>query len=203
MSKNGHNEHKGNGRVHVTETPDVSHIRNPDVTHEMSDVNINAILKFIVALTILTIAVMGLMLFLFKFLDTQGSKRDLAAPPGPMARSEEERLPPEPRLQAARGFGVKLQNGEWVNLDSKKVPSQPQAEYRVLLEQWERKLHTGKNSETDTTAALPIEEAMKKVLEGDTLRSRQSQNGKTKLLDYAIDMPTAASSGRVTEKRKQ
>jgi hypothetical protein len=202
MSKNGHNGHKGDGRVHVTETPDVSHIRNPDVTHEISDVNINAILKFIGALTVLTIAVMGLMLFLFKFLDTQGSKRDLQAPPGPMAMTEEERLPPQPRLQAAKGFGVKLENGEWVDLESTKAPGQPQAEYWVVLQQWERMLNTGKDNESDTTAALPIEEAMKKVLEGDNLRSRP-QTDQATWLDSAISMPTAASSGRMSEKRKQ
>jgi hypothetical protein len=149
----------------------------------------------------MTIAVMGLMLFLFNFLDTQGSKRDQQAPPGPMAMTEEERLPPQPRLQAAKGFGVRLENGEWVDLESNRVPSQPQAEYRVLLKQWERMLTTGKNNESDTTAALPIDEAMKKVLEGDSLRSR-AQTDKASWLDSAIDMPTAASSGRVGEKRR-
>jgi hypothetical protein len=203
MSKNGHNGHKGNGHGHVTETPDVSHIRNLDVTHEMSDVNINAVLKFVLALSILTVVVLGLMLFLFNFLNAQSSKRDQRAPAGPMAMTEQERRPPEPRLQASKGFGVKLQNGQWVDLESDRVPSQPQAEYRVLLQQWQRMLHTGKYNESDTVAALPIEEAMKKVQEGDQLRSRAPAEGKKEWMDYAIDMPTASSSGRTTEKRRQ
>jgi hypothetical protein len=33
-------KHKGNG--HKTETPDVSHIRNVEVTHETSDINVKA-----------------------------------------------------------------------------------------------------------------------------------------------------------------
>lgn len=202
MAKNGHNGHRGNGHGHVTETPDVSHIRNPDVTHEMSDVNIGAILKFVLALSVLTIAVLGLMLFLFNLLNAQGAKRDQQAPPGPMAMTEQERLPPQPRLQGAKGFGVKLENGQWVNLESDKVPSHPQAEYRVLRQQWERMLRTGKYNESDTTAALPIEEAMKKVLTENQLRSRQEGEGKG-WLDFVIEMPTSASSGRMTEKRKQ
>lgn len=202
MSKNGHNGHKQDARVHATETPDVSHIRNPEVTHEMSDVNIIAILKFIGALSLLTIAVLGLMLFLFNFLESQGSKRDQQAPPGPMAMTEQERLPPQPRLQAAKGFGVKLEDGGWVDLESNRVPSQPQAEYRVVFRQWQRMLRDGKYSESDTTAALPIAEAMKKVQEDGSLRSRaQAEN--VGWMDYAIDMPTAASSGRETEKKKQ
>jgi hypothetical protein len=203
MSKNGQNKHKGNGHGHVTETPDVSHIKNPDVTHEMSDVNINAILKFVLALSVLTVAVLGLMLLLFNVFEAQSSKRDLQAPPGPMAMTEEERRPPEPRLQAAKGFGVKLENGQWVDLESDRVPSQPQAEYRVLLQQWQRMLHSGKYRETDTTAALPIEEAMKKVQEDGSLRSRPPTNGKADWTDYAINMPTASSSGRTIEKRKE
>jgi len=203
MSKNGHSKHKGNGHGHVTETPDVSHIKNPDVTHEMSDVNINAVLKFVLALSVLTVVVLGLMLLLFNVFDAQSSRRDRQAPPGPMVMTEQERLPPQPRLQAAKGFGVKLENGQWVDLESDREPSQPQAEYRVLLQQWQRMLLTGKYSETDTTAALPIEEAMKKVQEGENLRSRPQTEGKTGWMDYAIDMPTASSSGRTTEKRKQ
>ena len=40
MATNGHN---GNGHGHVTETPDVSHIKNIDVTHEVSDVELRGI----------------------------------------------------------------------------------------------------------------------------------------------------------------
>ena len=36
-------KHNGDGQVHVTETPDVSHIRNEDVTHEASDVYVRGV----------------------------------------------------------------------------------------------------------------------------------------------------------------
>ena len=56
--------HNGNGHGHITETPDVSHIKNVDVTHEASDVNVGGILKFVLGLTIFAVFVQVLMLSL-------------------------------------------------------------------------------------------------------------------------------------------
>src|SRR5215210_2889735 len=124
-------QHNGNGHGHVTETPDVSHIKNLDVTHETSDVSVSGLLKFVAALTVMTGLVAVLMWGLFRFFESQAEKE---TKPGPMAMTKEERLPPEPRLQSAPGFGVKLVNGQWVSLEKK----EPDAEYRVLREQWDR-----------------------------------------------------------------
>jgi hypothetical protein len=111
MAKHGHS---GNGHGHVTETPDVSHVRNPDVTHEMSDVNVPGILKFVVGLVVMTFGVYILMWLLFSFFNAQEVRKEGEAPPGPMAMTEQESLPPEPRLQASKGFGgssLKMVNG--------------------------------------------------------------------------------------------
>ena len=196
MAKIGH---KGNGHARVTETPDVSHVRNVDVTHEVSDVNVPAILKFVVALIVMTVAVYLLMWLLFGFFNAQEDKRDNETPPGPMAMTEQESLPAEPRLQAAKGFGVKLENGEWVNLEKR----EPQAEYGVLREQWERLLREGSKDQMGNPAVLPIEQAMQKVVAGPGLPSRTRQGAQQGLTDYTIGAPTAASSGRVTERGKQ
>jgi len=87
MTRNGHH---GNGHGHVTETPDVSHIKNLDVTHEASDVNVGGIVKFVVGLTIFAIAVQVLMWGMFRFLNSQEEGKDPS--PGPMAMTEQERL---------------------------------------------------------------------------------------------------------------
>ena len=105
MTKNGHN---GHGRA--KETPDVTHIKNIDVTHEASDVSVGGILKFVVGLTIFGIIVFILMWGMFRFFNAQEQTKEPKQ--GPMAMTKEERLPPEPRLQAAPGFGVKLVNGQ-------------------------------------------------------------------------------------------
>lgn len=198
--------HNGNGHksLHVTETPDVSHIKNPDVTHEASDVDVIGVLKFVMALTVMTVAVFVLMWGLFRFFYMETEKEPN---PGPMAMSEEERLPPRPRLQAARGFGVTLENGEIVDLEMK----EPEAEYRVVREEWERRLKcpdqtdnhsAAEATEADskverkvTSACVPIEQAMQKVVEAG-LPSRKQDPGS----EAGLRLPTAASSGRMTDR---
>src|SRR6266480_5250753 len=159
MAKEGHNGHNGHRRVR--ETPDVSHIQNVDVTHEASDVNIGGILKFVVGLTIFGIIVQVLTWGMFRFFNAEQETQEPKQ--GPMAMTKEERLPPEPRLQAAPGFGVKLVNGQWVALEKR----EPQAEYRVLREQWEHQLNCDYGDEklraqgvfVKRLACLPIDAA--------------------------------------------
>jgi hypothetical protein len=174
----------------VTETPDVSHIKNIDVTHEMSDVNVSGVLKFVIGLTVLGVVVFVLMWGMFRFLYAQETEKE--PPPGPMAMTEQERLPPEPRLQAAKGFEVKLENGETIPLALKP----PEAEYRVLREQWEQRLDckSGEGAAAVATNCTPIEAAMEKLLEAGGLPVRAA--GK----NVVETPPTAWSSGRVSGK---
>src|SRR2546428_2780342 len=127
----------GKGTGHITETPDVSHIRNVDVTHEMSDVDVKGILTFVVGLTVMTVAVYLLMLLMFNVMNKQEVSKEQK--PSPMALSEKERLPSEPRLQAAPGFGVDLSNGKRVDLSL----LAPQEEYQVIQKQWQEVLRQG------------------------------------------------------------
>src|SRR6266852_2395787 len=90
---------------HVTETPDVSYIKNVDVTHETSDVQLAGIVKFALAQLVLMMGSCLLMWGMFRAL----SSRTTEAPRSPMALSEKGRLPPEPRLQSAPGFAEELQ----------------------------------------------------------------------------------------------
>ncbi|MGH9906858.1 MAG: hypothetical protein ACRD8U_14905 [Pyrinomonadaceae bacterium] len=182
----------------VTETPDVSHIKNIDVTHEVSDVNVPALLKFVLALTVMTIAVYVLMWLLFKFFNAQLTQRE--PPPGPMAMSEQERLPPEPRLQGAPGFADELAKSAEDSRPEK--PRDPLWEIRVLRDQWSRVLADGSKDSSGKPLGLPIEEAMKKTLEAG-LPSRSQQNAPTGLKDYAEAIPTSASSGRVARGSRQ
>ncbi|MDQ1728541.1 MAG: hypothetical protein QOD33_666 [Pyrinomonadaceae bacterium] len=200
--------HNGNGHDprHVTETPDVSHIRNPDVTHEASDVSVSGLVKFVVSLFVLGVFVFVLMWGMFRFLDTQEEEK--TPPAGPMAMTEQERLPAEPRLQAARGFGVTLQNGERLDLEKR----EPQAEYRALLGQWQSQLncaepqaanHQGEEkSEVKVSAnCLPINQAMEQVVSG--LASRPAAGPGTAQQEIGVNPPTTESSGRIANQRKQ
>ena len=186
-------KHKRNG--HQTETPDVSHIRNVEVTHETSDINVNGVLTFVIALTVLTIAVYIGMLLLFNHFQGQAQAEPKA---GPMALKQDERLPPEPRLQAAPGFEVTLSDGSKVELEKR----EPQAEYRTVLDQWNKELKGEIKDASGNPTSIPIDEAIKKVLAGNGLPVRSGATA-SKLEDYAVSVPTAASSGRVLEKRLQ
>lgn len=185
--------HNGNGHDprHATETPDVSHIKNVDVTHEASDISVSGVLKFVAGLTVMTVAVFLLMGGLFRFLNTQEAEKE--PDPGPMAMKPEDRLPPEPRLQAAKGFGVKLENGEYVSLENK----EPEAEFRVLREQWEERLacKQDEHSPQPIVNCVPIKTAMEKVLEGGTLKTRAANGNASK---PGVTPPTVWSSGRVS-----
>lgn len=177
----------GNG--HRTETPDVSHIRNVEVTHEKSDVNVRGVLTFVVVLGLAMAASSGGLWYLFKYFDTQKGKERA---PGPLASrnlKEEERLPPEPRLQSSRGFEVTLENGQKVNLEL----THPQAEYEVLRDQWEAALQTGVKDSSGNTVGMPIEDAMKRVVSGTGLPARTTGG---KVEDFGISVPTDPSSGR-------
>ena len=187
------NGHKGDG--HRTETPDVSHIRNVEVTHEASDVNVRAVLTFVAVLTIATVVISVGLWLMFRYFNNEEAKEK---PPGPMALSKDERLPPEPRLQAAPGFAVTLENGQRVSLEK----DVPQAEYRALRQQWESELRGEVKDQSGNPISIPIDQAIQQVVSGEGLPTR-SKTAPGKLQDYAISLPTAASSGRETEKRLQ
>ena len=144
----------GNGKEHVTETPDVSHIKNVDVTYEHSDISIGGVLKFIIGLTVMAIVVQVLIWGMFRVLNAQEDKND--PKPGPMALSETERLPPEPRLQAGKGYSVEGQNLEL---------KEPEAELKVVQQKWKDVLEHGPVDDKGQHYGMPIEEAKKKIVE--------------------------------------
>jgi len=155
-------KHGSNGKKHVTETPDVSHIKNLDVTYEHSDISIGGVIKFIVALVVLGVAIHLLLWGMFRALEADEAKTE--PKPGPMALSETERLPPGPRLQSARGYTVEGQNLEL---------REPATEYNIVWQKWQDALTHGPVDEKGQRFGMPIEEAKQKVLEGQGLPVRK------------------------------
>ena len=151
---------------HVTETPDVSYIKNVDVTHEASDVYIGGIARFVVGLTVLTIAVFLLMWGLFRMFET----RTKEPPPSPMAFTDHERLPPEPRLQGAPGFAEELEKqSKPVKAEEPAVrgsggPKDPLWEIKVLREHWNDVLERGPVDQNGQRYGMPIEKAKEEIL---------------------------------------
>lgn len=190
----------GKKRDDIHETPDVTYIHNPEVSHEASDVNIKGIIQFTFGLLVAMVLVIVLMKLMYNVFEARERRQELKTPTGPMALSNEERLPPEDksRLQAAPGFGVTLKDGQRVNLELQA----PQAEYRVLKKEWDRELRDGAmDPKTGTVTALPIEQAMKQVVQ-QGLPSRQTGAGQ-QTYQQTMEMPSYSSSGRMMEMRKQ
>jgi hypothetical protein len=158
---------------HITETPDTSHIKNIDVTHEVSDVYIGGIAKFVIGLFVLIVVSFVLMLGMFRVLKSRPVEGE--KPRSPMARSDQERLPPEPRLQSAPGFAEELEkttrkreeraavNSEQ-NTANAPVGKDPLWEIKVLRSQWDDVLKNGPTDASGKRYGMPIEQAKQEVL---------------------------------------
>jgi len=172
-------------KEHVTETPDTSYIKNVDVTHEVSDVYIGGIAKFVVALTVLMIVSFVLMWALFRSLESQATDPRRA----PMA---EERLPPEPRLQGAPGFAEELDKSAAAAKEKKPetgheskpgtggpaAPKDPMWEINVLRKHWDEVLENGPVDKDGKRYGMPIEKAKEEVMK--TLPVREQKTAGTK-----------------------
>lgn len=153
---------------HVTETPDVSYIKNVDVTHEVSDVYVSGIVKFLAALSVLTIATFILMWGFFRVLE----KQETEPPRSPMALTEKDRLPPEPRLQGAPGFSEDLEktaaikkeeSGSAITAGSSQ-PKDALYEINILREHWNDMLQNGPVDPSGKRYGMPIEKAKEEIL---------------------------------------
>ena len=157
-------------KTHITETPDTSHIKNIDVTHEVSDVYVGGIAKFVVALVILMVASFLIVWGMFRALNS----RITEPPRSPMALSEKDRLPPEPRLQGAPGFAEALDKDAQAKKESKAegneirntapAPKDPLWEIRVVRDQWNDVLKNGPVDQNGQRYGMPIEKAKEEVL---------------------------------------
>jgi hypothetical protein len=157
-------------KTHVTETPDTSHIKNIDVTHEQSDVQISGIAKFIVGLLILTIGTHIALWGLFVLFQRTASTQEQESHRSPIAMSGEERLPPEPRLQGAPGFAANLERAKPEEQEQPKqqsgfvTPKDPMWEIHALREQWNHVLEHGPTDANGQRFGMPIEQAKEEAL---------------------------------------
>jgi hypothetical protein len=160
-----------------------------DRTYETNLIGLRGIIYFGIGLFLLIVITFGLMFFLQNVMEDQAkeSKDDT----NPMMMTDRERLPPEPRLQAAPGFGVESEQGRRVNLELRA----PQSEYWELERQWEKQWAEGQTDpKTGTVITLPIDEAKRKLLEESAKAtvSEQSQNS----LKESRRMTSYSSAGR-------
>jgi hypothetical protein len=163
--------------------------------YEQNILGLRGIVYFGVGLLLLIVITFALMWALLKVFADRAAEEN--GQPHPLAMSDRESLPPEPRLQLAPGWNVQTENGE-VNLEL----SQPGAEYTALSKQWQQMWLKGvRDEKTGVTSVLPIEVAKQKVLE-QNLKAR-SDDASAKEWDASRLFYSDASSGRgASEKRR-
>jgi hypothetical protein len=133
---------------------DSSHIDNVEVAHEHSDINVRAVFWGVVGLAAVT-AVVFLVIFLtFRYFE--GREAERSPREFPLAPIEAQ-FPPEPRVQA-----------------------RPSEDMRDLRRKEDELLRTAWVDERTGTARIPIDHAMKLVLERNLLpvRPQTSESGK-------------------------
>lgn len=160
--------------------------------YEENEIQLKGIISFSIGLALLIVLTFGLMRAMLgvlgDFLKSDASN--------PMAMTDKERLPAEPRLQGAPGFGVDSEKGR-VNMEL----GVPQAEYRELRKQWDELLEKGrKDAKTGMMTVMPIDEAKKKFLERG-VKAKSGADAET-ALSASREFVSEAGSGRTLLKRR-
>jgi hypothetical protein len=143
------------GSKQPSETPDVGHIQNPEVSHEASDVSIRPIFWFLFWLGVSTVVIFLLMGQLFNYFSAREARRD---PPPPILAGEKQTEPPEPQLQLIPGH-----------------PVHPLDELKMLRDQEDSELRSyGWVDEQAGVVRIPIDKAKEKLLQqGVPVRKQQ------------------------------
>lgn len=173
-----------------------SRVSDLDKPYEQNVIGFGGIIKFAIGLFMLIVVTFALMRLLNSVLE-QNKQEEWNASRNPMVMSDRERLPPEPRLQTAPGFGVDSPNGR-VNMEL----SIPQAEYREMKRQWDEIRERGKNDPaTGSTIWLSIDEAKENVLE-ENLKAKSGPEAEKLFVDSRRYVSDASSGRKASIKRR-
>lgn len=167
-----------------------------EMPYEQNVIGLKGIIYFAIGLFVLIVITFGLMWALLGVLEDNAQTTKKAN--NPMMLGEKDRLPPEPRIQSAPGFGVEGPNGR-VNLELR----EPQAEYRELYKQWEETWkHGSVNKQTGVTTGMGIEDAKAKLLSGGSLKAGSGPEAEKMAADSQLII-SDASAGRVASLRRR
>ena len=163
--------------------------------YEQNIIGLKGIVYFGVGLLLLIVITFGLMWALLRVFEQDAMENKSST--NPMAMTEKDRLPPEPRLQAAPGFGVQSHNGP-INMEL----GAPQSEYRELHKQWKETWEHGqKDPATGAVTSLSIEEATQKFLE-KSAKAKSGPEAEKALADSRMYYSDASSGRRASDKRR-
>lgn len=163
--------------------------------YEQNVIGFTGIVYFAVGLFLLIVVTFGLMWALLGVFEDDASATKKSN--NPMEMTDKERLPVEPRIQGAPGFGVDGPNGR-VNMEL----GAPQAEWWELEKQYKEVWSKGQvDKATGAVTALPIELAKEKMLERK-LPARSGPEAEKLFAESSLRF-SDASAGRIATDRKR
>lgn len=164
--------------------------------HEGNEIQLKGIMYFAGGLLLLIVITFALMWALLKVMK-DAHREENARQPNPMLESDKERLPPEPRLQLAPGFGVESQKG-WVNMEL----GAPQAEYRELKKQWDDVWEHGlKDPKTGAVTVMPIDHAIDRFL-AKNVKAKTGEEAEKQFKDSHAIVSDSSAGRMASEIRK-
>ena len=170
---------------------------NFEQPYETNIIGLRGVIYFAVGLFLLITITFGLMYVLQNVMENQA--HETKDDKNPMMMSERERLPPEPRLQAAPGFGVDSADNGRVNLELRA----PQSEWRTLKADWQKLWDEGqRDAHTGTIVTLPLKDAEAKLLEQSAAANAGKADGQ-KLMDESRQMVSYSSAGRTASDKRR
>ena len=160
-----------------------------DKSYEENAIGLKGILYFGVGLFLLIVITFPLM---WAFLGVMKDQmKENADPANPMMLTEKDRLPVEPRLQLAPGFGVDSEKGR-VNLEL----MSPKSEYLDIRKQWDERIANGQfDPKTGTVISLPIDKAKEEFL-ASGVKAKSGADAEKVYVD-AHKFVSDASAGRI------
>ena len=166
-----------------------------NIPYEENEIQLKGILGFAIGLVLLIVITFALMWAFLGTLKDYWKEND--SDKNPMTLSDRERLPPEPRVQLAPGFGVESDKGR-VNMEL--LP--PSAEYRELRKQWEEIWKHGRRDEkTGVMSIMPVEMAKEKFL-AQNVKAKAGQEAED-ISKNARSLISDSSAGRMASEKRR
>ena len=168
-----------------------------DQPYERNIIGVRGVIYFGVGLFLLIVVTFGLMWVLQNVMEDQAKlEKDKR---NPLGLTDIERLPPEPRLQAAPGYGVESPTGR-INLELRPPQSEWWEMQKQYKEIWANGQKTVDANGKETVVTLPIDAAKEKFL---------AEAGKT--VNTAVDEISAksrmiisdSSAGRIASEKRR
>jgi hypothetical protein len=180
----------------------MAHVKKTEIDlsrgYEKNEIQLRGIIITSVFLIATCVVAFGLMWYLQRKMEEAWAASDKQNA-SPMGLNETEKLPPEPRLQAAPGFGVDGPNGR-ANLELKP----PQAEWQELQKIWTDQAEHGQKvveNGKETIVTMPIEAAKEQLLK-EGVKTVAEADAKKNFDDNSAIF-SSASAGRVATERRR